>query len=219
MRLSASSVCYSSLPIEQACKRIAAFTFYSHDFEEYVELLGQAGGDVGVRGSTAPCKPEELIPRMKSFIDSLQPLIALAEKNKAYLAIENYRTALPDSIDSFKAFADINTSKHLGMDLTPYHLQIVKASAPKVIRIRGKQLFFIYAWQHAYRMDQLPGAGPADCPRWIKALADIKYRHFVNPFVHVETKPDNISEALEKSRAYLLDCYAKALEPESVIRI
>lgn len=257
MKMSVSSVCYSGLPIEQVCERIAvlgfkgvdiwapfghcrhledvktrlgadglkallkkhkldisAFTFYRHNFEEYAELLGQVGGGVGVRGSVnGAVKPQELTSKMKAFIESLKPLVELAEKNKAYLAIENHGHALLDSVDSFKAFTDINTSRHLGIAIAPYHLQIIKASIPDVIKICNKQLFFVYAWQHANRMAQLPGIGPADCTPWIKALADIKYRHFVNPFMHGEPKPDEMDEALKKSRKYLLDCYSKTVKP------
>ncbi len=260
MRMSASSVCYSGLPIEQACERIAAlgfdgidiwapfghcrhledvktrlgadglkallarhklgiaaFSFYGHGFKEYAGLLGQVGGGVGVRESVyGAVKPEELTSKMKAFIESLKPLVALAEENKAYLAIENHGSALLNSVDSFKAFTDINTSKHLGIALAPYHLQIIKASVPEVIKICGRQLFFIYAWQHAGGMGQLPGIGPVDCTPWIKALADVKYRWFVNPFMHGEPKPDEMTEAFKKSRSYLLDCYAKAVESPTV---
>ncbi len=263
MRMSASSICYSRLPIEQACERIAAlgfdgidiwapfghcrhledvktrlgadglrallakhkldisaFTFYSRDFKEYAELLGQVGGGVGVRESIyGAVKPHELTSKMKAFIESLKPLVELAEKNKAYLAIENHGSALLNSAESFKAFTDINTSKHLGIALAPYHLQIIKASVPEAIRICGKQLFFIYAWQHAGGMGQLPGIGPVDCTPWIKALADIKYRWFVNPFMHGEPAPDIMSEAFKKSRAYLLDCYGRTVEQRSVAKI
>jgi len=260
MKMSASSICYSSLPIEQACERIAAlgfdgidiwapfgrckhledvktrlgsdglkallkkhkldiaaFTFYGHDFKEYAELLGQVGGGVGVRGSVnGTVKPEELTSKMKAFIESLKPLVEAAEKNKSFLAIENHGNALLNTPDSFKAFTDINSSRHLGIALAPYHLQVIKASIPDVLRTCGKQLFFIYAWQHANDMAQLPGIGPVDCKPWIKALADIKYRHFVNPFMHGEPKPDEMDEGYNKSRAYLLDCYAKTVKPGPV---
>ncbi len=255
MKMSASSICYSSLPIEQACERIAAlgfdgidiwapfgrckhladvktrlgpdglkallkkhkldiaaFTFYSRDYREYAELLGRVGGGVGVRGSVnGVVKPQELASKMKAFIQSLKPLVEVAEKNKSFLAIENHGNALLNTPDSFKAFTDINTSSHLGIALAPYHLQAIKASIPDVIRICGKQLFFLYAWQHARGMAQLPGIGPVDCKPWIKALADIKYRHFVNPFMHGEPKPDAMDEAFKKSHDYLLDCYAKKI--------
>ena len=260
MKMSASSVCYSSLPIEQACERISAlgfdgidiwapfghcthladvktrlgadglkallkkhklkigaFTFYSRDYREYAELLGQVGGGVGVRESQyGAVKPEELTSKMKAFIESLKPLVEIAEKNKSFLAIENHGNALLSTPDSFKAFTDINKSKHLGIALAPYQLQAIKASVPDVIRTCGDQLFFIYAWQHADGMGQLPGVGPVDCKPWIKALADIKYKHFVNPFMHGEPKPDEMDKAFVKSRAYLLDCYGNTVKPKPI---
>jgi sugar phosphate isomerase/epimerase len=258
MKMSASSVCYSSLPIEQACERISAlgfdgidiwapfahcthladvktrlgadglkallkkhklkisaFSVYGHDYREYAELLGKVGGGVGVRESQyGAIKPEELTSKMKAFIESLKPLVEIAEKNKSFLAIENHGNALLNTPDSFKAFTDINTSKHLGIALAPYHLQVIKASVPDVIKTCGDQLFFIYAWQHAKGMAQMPGIGQVDCKPWIKALADIKYKHFVNPFMHGEPKPDEMDEAFKKSRAYLLDCYGKTVKPK-----
>lgn len=255
MKLSASSVCYSSLPIEQACERIAAlgfagidiwapfghcthladvktrlgadglkalltthrlkigaFTFYSRDYREYAELLGQVGGGVGVRESQyGAFAPQDLTANMTAFIESLKPLVERAEANHSFLAIENHGNALLSTPDSFKAFTDINKSKHLGIALAPSHLQVINASVPDVIRTCGEQLFFIYAWQHAGGMAQLPGVGPVDCKPWIKALADIQYRHFVNPFMHGEPQPDAMDSSLKTSRAYLLDCYAKTV--------
>ncbi len=253
MKMSASSVCYSSLSIEKACERISAlgfdgidiwapfghckhladvkkrlgadglkallkkhklavsaFSFYGHDYREYADLLGQVGGGVGVRESKyGAFKPKDLTVNMTAFIESLKPLVEIAEKNKSYIAIENHSNALLSTPDSFKAFTDINKSKHLGIALAPYHLQVIKASVPDVIRTCGDQLLFIYAWQHAGGMAQLPGIGPVDCTPWIKALSDIKYKHFVNPFMHGEPKPAEMDEAFKKSRAYLLDCYKK----------
>lgn len=258
MRMSASSVCYSSLSIEKACEQIAglgfegidiwapfrhckhledvrtrlggkglkelltkhklkisAFSYYGHDFKKYAGLLGQVGGGVAVRGSTGPCKPQDLTSRMKAFIEGLKPMVALAEENKAYIAIENHGNSLLNGPDSFKAFTDVNSSKHLGIAVAPYHLQTINVSVPDVIKICGKQLLFFYAWQHVKGIGQLPGHGSADFVPWIKALADIRYRHFVNPFMHGEPKPEVMSEALKKSRAYMLDRYAKAMRQVS----
>ena len=260
MKMSASSVCYSGLPIEQACERISAlgfdgidiwapfgrcthladvktrlgadglkelltkhelaisaFTFYGRDYREYADLLGKVGGGVGVRESQyGSFKPQDLTANMTAFIESLKPLVEVAENNNSFLAIENHGTALLSTPDSFKAFTDINKSKHLGIALAPYHLQAINASIPDVIRTCGDQLFFIYAWQHAGGMAQLPGIGPVDCKPWIKALADIKYKHFVNPFMHGEPTPDEMDEAFKKSRPYLLDCYGEIMKPEPV---
>ena len=263
MKMSAASVCYSSLPIEQAFERIGALGFDGIDiwptifhckhleevrtrlgavglkkllkkhkleisafsvygggngFKKYAELIGKAGGGVVIRGSSGAAEAKDMASRMKTFIESLKPLVELAEENKAFLAIENHGNALLDSVDSFKAFTNINTSKHLGIALAPYHLQRIKAPVPDVIRICDKQLFYFYAWQHAGGTEQLPGIGPVDCVPWLKALSDIKYRRFVNPFMHGEPKPDEMDKSLRKSRDYLLDCYEKTVEPESVIK-
>ena len=148
--------------------------------------------------------------RMRGFIDGLKPLVDLAEEKNSYLAIENHGNALLDSLDSFKAFVDINESEHLGIALAPYHLQGIKASVPEAIRISGDQLFFFYAWQRGKGVDQLPGHGDADFAPWLKALADIEYQRYVNPFMHHEPGPDAMTEALKKSRDYLLEIRKKS---------
>ena len=190
--------------------KLSAFSVYKGGYVRYAELLGGAGGGVAVRGSTRPCKPEELTARMRQFIESLKPLIELAEKYDSYLAIENHGHALLDSLDSFKAFVDINTSPRLGIALAPYHIQTLKASVPEAIRVSGKQLLFFYAWQHSPGPEQLPGIGPTDMTPWIRALASIRYARYVNPFMHGHPEADVMAANLAKSRDYLKACYRKA---------
>ena len=252
MRLSTSSIEYSKLPIEEACKRIAAlgfeaidiwsahagcphlddvlgrlgpdglrkvlqenhlklyaFSVYTGGYRKYAELLGKAGGGVAVRGSAGAVKPPELTTRMKAFIESLKPDLELAEKHNSYLAIENHGGSLLGSVDSFKAFVQVNTNPRLGIAMAPYHLQGLKAKVEDVIAIAGKQLFFFYAWQRAKGVGQLPGHGPTDFTPWIAALANAAYAWYVNPFMHHEPAPDAMSAALAKSRDYLKACYAK----------
>ena len=188
-----------------------AFSVYRGGYPKYAELLGKAGGGVAVRGSSGRAKPGELAARMKAFVESLKPQADLAEKHKSYLAIENHGGALLNDLDSFKAFVDANTSDRLGIALAPYHLQRAKVSVPEAIKVAGKQLFFFYAWQHARGVGQLPGHGPTDCAPWLKALAEAKYRWYVNPFMHGEPAPDPMAKALVKSRDYLQQCYQKAV--------
>ena len=189
--------------------KLFAFSVYRGGYERYAELLGKAGGGVAVRGSSRACKPEELTARMREFIDSLKPLIELAEKYNSYLAIENHGNALLCTLDSLKAFVDINTSPRLGIALAPYHIQTLKASVPEAIRICGKQLLFFYAWQHYPGAKQLPGIGPTEMTSWIQALVDIRYRGYVNPFMHGHPASDVMEENLAKSRDYLKDCFKK----------
>ena len=192
--------------------KLFAFSVYRGGYERYAELLGKAGGGVAVRGSGPACKPEELTARMRQFIEKLKPLAELAEKYNSYLAIENHGNALLCSLDSLKAFVDINKSPRLGIALAPYHIQTLKASVPEAIRICDKQLLFFYAWQHYPKSEQLPGIGPTDMTSWIRALADIQYHGYVNPFMHGHPETDVMSANLAKSRDYLRDCYKKAVK-------
>ena len=192
------------------CKlKLFAFSVYRGGYARYTELLGKAGGGVAIQGSAGPCKPQELTTRMRQFIESLQPLVELAGQHNSYLAIENHGNALLDSLDSLKAFVATNTSPRLGIALAPYHIQALKASVPQAIRICGPQLFFFYAWQRADGAGQLPGVGPADMQPWIQALADVRYRGYVNPFMHGHPEPKVITANLTTARNYLKDCYAR----------
>ena len=189
--------------------KLFAFSVYRGGYGRYAELLGKAGGGVAVQGSAGPCKPEELISRMRQFIEGFKPLVELAEKYNSYLAIENHGNALLNSLDSLKAFVDINTSRRLGIALAPYHIQTLKASVPEAIRICGERLFFFYAWQHYGGSKQLPGVGPTDMTPWIQALADIRYRRYVNPFMHGHPEADVMAANLTKARDYLKGCCEK----------
>jgi len=186
-----------------------AFSTYVGGYARYAGLLGKAGGGVAVRGSAGPCQPNELTEKMKQFLEGLKPEIELAEKHNSYVAIENHGHALLDSVDSFKAFVDLNQSPRLGIALAPYHVQAIKQSVEDAIAACGGQLFFFYAWQHGGGVEQLPGHGPTDFRPWLAALAKIRYRGYVNPFMHGDLEPDAMSAALAKSRDYLQQCWAE----------
>ncbi|MGD8237576.1 MAG: sugar phosphate isomerase/epimerase [Armatimonadota bacterium] len=246
MRLSTSSIHYTSLPIEEACAEIArlgfeaidiwsahagcphlddvlerlgpdglkdvlakhrltlfAFSTYKGGYAKYAELLGEAGGGVAVQGSGKPSDPEDLTASMRAFLEKTKPLVELAEQHDSYLAIENHGGALLNTIDSLKAFVDLNDSARLGIALAPYHVQGINASVPEAIEACGGQLLFFYAWQRAKGVEQLPGVGPTDMAPWIAALAKVRYRSYVNPFMHHEPEPEVMSEHLATARDYL----------------
>lgn len=190
--------------------KLSAFSVYSGGYAKYAELLGQVGGGVAVRGSAPPCTPSELTARMRQFLEGLKPEIDLAERHQSYLAIENHGNALLDSLDSFKAFVELNRSPRVGIALAPYHLQASGVPVEEVIGISGRQLLFFYAWQHADGVGQLPGHGPTDFTGWIAALAQAGFRGYVNPFMHGDLPPAEMTAALKTSREYLLSCAAKA---------
>jgi sugar phosphate isomerase/epimerase len=243
MRLSTSSIHYSSLPIEQACQRIAALGFeaidiwsphagcphlddakdrlgpdglkqvleqnklktyawsvYSGGFPKYADFIGAIGGGVAVRGNTQRHPPEEMTARMKEFVEGLKPELELAEKHDVYLAIENHSGQLMNSLDSLKAFMDFARHPRLGIALAPYHLQRIDASVEEAIAICGERLLFFYAWQAQPGTQQLPGVGPTDFTPWLAALAKVNYRWYVNPFMHGEPEPDEMTEHRSRNK-------------------
>jgi sugar phosphate isomerase/epimerase len=193
--------------------KLYAFTCYSrgvNGYPRYAELLGKAGGGVAVRESRAGVA-KHLTAEMKAFLATLKREVELAEKHNGYVAVENHGGCLLSSLDSFKAFVELNQSPRLGIALAPYHLQAAGISVEDVIAVAGKQLFFFYAWQHADGLGQLPGIGPTDCTPWIAALAKTNYRWYVNPFMHGHPAPDAMSKALATSRKYMEICYRRAM--------
>jgi len=257
MKLSASTIAFTALPIEKAIARIAtlgfeavdvwsahagcphlddvahrlgpqgladcckrngvalyAFSVYQGGFPKYAELIGKAGGGLAIRGAAEACPPAELTRKMRQMLENLKPEIDLAERHNATIALENHGGNILNSLDGLKAFVDNNTSRRLGIALAPYHLQGAKVSVPDAIRTVGPSLLFFYAWQRAAGLAQLPGHGGADFVPWLKALAEIDYAGYVNPFMHDEPPPDEAAAALSKSRAYLLNCYEKQIRNE-----
>lgn len=190
--------------LERSRLRLAAFSVYRGGYARYAELLGKTGGGVAIQGSAPPCEPRELTSRMRSFFESLKPLADLAEKHDSHLAIENHGHALLDSLDSLKAFVNLNPYPRVGIALAPYHLQAAQISVEQAIAVCGRQLLFFYAWQNQPGPGQLPGHGPADFAPWLAALARVGYRGVVNPFMHGHMEPDAMSAALERARGALV---------------
>lgn len=256
MRMSASSIAFSRLPIEEACARIAglgfegidlwsahagcphlddvaqrlgaeglrrlldrhhlaltAFSVYAGGYPKYAELLGRAGGGLAITGSAGPCTPGELNTRMREYLAGLAGQVELAERYGSSLAIENHGESLLDSIDSIRAFVDLNRSPRLGIALAPFHVQARGESVVEAIRAAGPCLKFFYAWQHdsAMGLAQLPGIGPTNCGPWLEALAEVNYGGTVNPFLHDEPEPDAVEAALARSRDYLRGCHEAAM--------
>jgi sugar phosphate isomerase/epimerase len=196
---------------------LASFTTYrvgpeKVGFPAYADFIGKFGGGVVVRESEyTKVKPENLTAAMRAFFEKLKPQIEMAAENKVRLAIENHSDAMLNSPDSFKAFVDLNPApQHVGLGVAPYHLQNIKAPVDEVIRTAGSQLLFFYAWQAADGMKQLPGHGPADLVPWLKALAEIRYAGFVNPFLHGEPTPEELSVGMTKACTYLKDSHRQA---------
>jgi len=188
-----------------------SFSVYAGGYPRYAELLGKAGGGVAVHGSGGFRTPGNVTASMKQMFEALKPELELAEKYDSYVAVENHSGhSLLNFMDSFKAFADLNEHPRLGIALAPYHIQRNKESVEEAIKLSGKHLFFFYAWQHSPGTGQLPGIGPTDFAPWLDALAEVNFRYPVNPFLHGEPEPDEMSEVMAKSVEYLKSCREKA---------
>lgn len=186
---------------------LAAFSVYRQGFIRYAKFIRRFGGGIAVRGSqSGQVAAGDLVPAMKAFFEKLKPEIDLAAECKARLAIENHGAALVNTIDSFKAFIDLNPAPdHVGIALAPYHLQAIKASIEQAIAISGAQLLFFYAWQNASGMAQLPGHGATDFAPWLDALAKINYPHHITIFMHGHPPAQEMEAAVARSRRWLLE--------------
>lgn len=198
---------------------LASFTTYgsktdSERFPQFADFIAKSGGGIVVRESQyIDSPPDNITAAMRAFFENLKPQIELAAASKVRLAIENHSGALLNSPDSFKAFLDLNPApQHVGIGIAPYHLQGIKAPVDEIIRSVGNQLLFFYAWQTGRGIRQFPGHGPLDFVPILKALADIRYAGFVNPFMHGYLEPDVLAQAITQSRNHLIDCHRKATQ-------
>jgi len=195
---------------------VAAFTIYHNKLSQYWEMIRDYGGGIVVRsaGAGKMNNPKDLMPRMRKFFEDLKPEIELAEKCNARLAIENYvnKGDVLSSPDSFKAFVELNPNpKRVGIAFAPYHLQEFKTPIEDVIKIAESQCLFLYAWQRAKDVGQMPGVGPTDFTPWLGALAEIKYQNYLSIFMHGHQPEDKMEADVAKSRDYLINCRKKAL--------
>lgn len=202
--------------LQQNKLALLAASCYTAPVKKFVPLLGKLGGSIIIRGSRpvqasgATITLGDLRTQMKQFLESLKPELDLAEQHQCTLAIENHSGhSLLNKLDSIKIFSELNTNKHLGIALAPYHIQLNKESVPQSIRLAGDQLKFFYAWQHADGTKQLPGIGPTDMRPWLQTLADIDYQGCVNPFMHHEPEPNEMDRALQISRDYLQNIFTE----------
>jgi sugar phosphate isomerase/epimerase len=200
---------------------VAAFTIYQNNLSQYWEMIRDYGGGVVVRSDNAEASsPEDMTKNMRVFFENLKPEIELAEKSNSVLAIENHGGGLFNTIDSFRAFVELNpNARRVGIAFAPWHLQAFKAPIEDVIKIAGPQIRFFYAWQRADGSGQLPGFGPADFTPWLQALADARYSHYVSIFLHGHGPADEMESNVCKSRNYLLDRYGYLVERELDKRI
>lgn len=191
--------------LDRLSLKLAAVSVYRAGYEPFAGILGDVGGGIAVRGSTADTDVP-LTAKMRRFLEDLKPLEEVAARHNTRIAIENHSgKPLLNRLDSLKAFVDLNQSPQLGIALAPYHIQKNGESVEEAIGICDRQLLFFYAWQWGEGLAQLPGHGPTNFTPWLDALARAGYEGPVNIFMHGDIAPDLMSDALAKSRRYILN--------------
>jgi len=193
--------------LEKNCLKLCGFSLYGVGYAPYAKLLGQCGGGIAIHGSRRRGEGS-VTEDMKKYMDEIKPLLDLCEENNSFLAIENHGGGdLLNKMDTLKAFVDLNKSKRLGIALAPYHVMNNHESVAEAIRVCGSQLLFFYFWTNEKDEKQMPGMGQTDVSDWFRALDDIGYPCYLNPFMHHEPLPDRMSELHRTTRRYLDKTY------------
>jgi sugar phosphate isomerase/epimerase len=198
--------------------------------QEEMAWVKKFGGRMVLCGSTGPKDPEgaEAKAAVQKFLEEMKPHVSRAEELGVTIAIENHSKQAIYHPDSLRYFAELNPSAHLGIALAPHHLHRWADQIPTLIRELGAtQIPFMYFQEHSEGMlakaskevelQQLPGFGGAlDYKPIVKALRDIQYRGYVEIFMHpvprgipILPTAQEITAAINKSRAYVEDCLSK----------
>ena len=187
-----------------------------------IKVVKQLGGKMIVCGSTAR-REGSLKKQVGDFIHKMRPHVAIAEKAGVVIAIENHSSALINSLDSLRYFADLNQSENLGIALAPYHLPQNSKTIADLIKHCDKSIVHFYAWEHgmgchrkmpkSHELMQLPGFGTLDFTPILAALQDIQYQGLTEIFMHptprgipIMPSVEEANAVINRSRAYLARC-------------
>ena len=167
--------------------------------------------------------------QVQEFFEKLKPHYERAEELGITMAIENHKTAMLSSPDSIRFFVELNPSSNVGIAFAPHHLYDVVDEIPKLIRDCGKEnLPFIYFQEYhpsskekmakEEELKQLPGFGTLDYVPILQALHDIEFSGLAEIFMHPVPRgvpmlgtAGEITDAINKSRAYLDECLTHVL--------
>jgi sugar phosphate isomerase/epimerase len=205
---------------------ITRYDLGPYGLQQEMGVLKKFGGQVIVCGAKN-ADGKTLRDQVKSFVDSMQPHVAVAEQLGVAIGIENHANSLIHSPDSIRYFAEFAKSVHLGIALAPYHLPQEEDVIASLIADLGKSLVHFQGWQHGMgcmtklpkeqELLQMPGRGPLDFTPILKALKAIHYSGFTEIFMHpvprgvpiLETTAA-VTDEINRARRYLESCLAKA---------
>jgi len=208
---------------------LGAITRYDlgpYALQDEMRVLKRFGGRVIVTGARN-ADGKTLRDRVKAFVANLRPHVAVAEELDVAIGIENHGNSLIHEPDSIRYFAEFAASPHLGIALAPYHLPQDEDLIAEIIGDLDKHLVFFQGWQHGMgsktklpkeqELLQLPGRGPLDFTPLLRALKRIDYQGFTEIFMHpvprgipILDTTAAVTDEINRARAYLEDCLAKA---------
>lgn len=195
--------------------------------EEMKKVQESFGAEIVVCGSTGPPEPsgKEAKKAVSAFLEKMKPHVAHAEEAGMTIAVENHGRQLLYHPDSLRYFAELNTSRNLGIAFAPHHLYKFANQVPSLIRALGdRNIPFMYFQEHSegmykkaakkIEMQQLPGfGGGLDYKPVVKALKDIGYSGYCEIFMHpvprgIPILPTvaEITAAINRSRSYVEEC-------------
>ena len=180
--------------------------------------------EIIVCGTTGPSevKGKEAKKVVSEFLEKMKPHVSVAEELGMTIAVENHSRQFLYHPDSLQYFAELNSSKNLGVAFAPHHLHRFQDQIPAIIRDLGNaNIPFMYFQEHSdgmskktskeIEMRQMPGfGGGLDYKPILRALKDIKYDGYCEIFMHpvprgIPILPtiEEISKAINKSREYI----------------
>jgi len=198
--------------------------------QQEMEWLKRLGGKIVLCGTKGPREPQGVEARVavKSFLEQMKPHVELAEELGVTIALENHDRQLLYHPDSLRYFAEFNRSPNLGIALAFHHLHKWQDLIPQLCReLCPQQVPFIYFQEHSegirvkaakeIEMQQLPGfGGGLDYIPIVKALKDVKYKGFVEIFMHpvprgipILPTVSQVTAAINKSRTYIDSCLSQ----------
>ena len=180
--------------------------------------------EIIVCGTTGPSevKGKEAKKVVSEFLEKMKPHVSVAEDLGMTIGVEHHSRQFLYPPDSLQYFAELNSSKNLGVALAPHHLHRFQDQIPAIIRDLGNaNIPFMYFQEHSdgmskktskeIEMRQMPGfGGGLDYKPILRALKDIKYDGYCEIFMHpvprgIPILPtiEEISKAINKSREYI----------------
>jgi len=194
---------------------ITRFDLGPFGLQDEMQVLKKLGGSMVICGARGPknLKGQALKTAVRGFVEKMKPRVGAAERLGVTIGIENHANSLIDSPDSIRWFAELSSSRSLGIALAPYHLPQNPGLIAELIADLEDRLVHFYAWQHGMgchqklpkhqELMQLPGRGDLDFVPIVGALKKIDYAGWTEVFMHPVPRGIPIMPTVEEVTAHI----------------